>query len=342
VLKRKPPGRTFDSFASETFEEIVAGYGLGAVTAVHTVVVEGDQVVLLGEKSETSRKYLIETSGGRHFLKEVPWYCDEPDRIEFSADFGNRLAEAGLPVPMARRGSRGAAYVSAAGSRFVLYDYRPGRLFDGSVIQKASAARGLARLHATAAGLVPRGTAPAESVRGVVRDHLRLATETRPEQAGPATGFGRLGSVLLDVLPDEVDDSPVHGDFIPWNTAYDASGELHAIYDFDNACLGSPLRDLGKALSSFNFLPYLGRGTALSPLADTPPGRLPEIAPMVEAYDAERRLSSSELRVLPRYVLGGFAASVLLSLVRGEQRATGVNTLLRWFNAIFEAASQVS
>ena len=342
MLKRKPAERAFDAFEPKVFEEIAAAYGLGPVTAVHTVVVEGDRVVLLGEKSETSRKYLMVTPQGQHFLKEVPWYCDDPERIAFSADFGNRLAAAGLPVPAARRGPGGQAFVFAAGSRFVLYDYRPGRIYDGSAAHKASAARGLARLHTAAVGLVPQGSAPTESVREVVRDHLRLVAETRPEQTRPGTGFEELGDELLELLPDEVDACPVHGDFIPWNIAYDSSGELSAIYDFDNACFGSPLRDLGKALSSFCFLPYAGCGTALTPLAQSSPEQLPGFAPMVEAYDDERRLSSSDLQKLPRYVLGGFAASVLLSVVRGEQQTAGTHTLRRWFDAVLQAADRVS
>src|SRR3954463_3439257 len=132
MLKRKPPGRHFDAFPADVFEAIIGRYGIGELRAVRTVVVEGDRIILLGEKSETSRKYLIETSTGRYFLKEVPWYCDDPDKITFSVALGNHLSAEGLPVPKALRCVNGDPYASVKGSSFVLFEYRPGRLFDGS------------------------------------------------------------------------------------------------------------------------------------------------------------------------------------------------------------------
>ncbi|NUP41199.1 MAG: phosphotransferase [Streptomyces sp.] len=342
MLKRKPPGRQFDAFPPEVFDAIADRYGLGGIRAVQSVVVEGDRIVLLGEKSETSRKYLIETPAGRYFLKEVPWYCDEPGKIEFAVALGNHLADGGHPLARALRCADGAAYASVAGSSFVLFEYRPGRLFDGSQAHRAAAGRGLARMHDGMARFSARpAAADSESVRTVVDQHLRLAAQVRPAQAGAGTGFDALGRDLLAQLPDEVGDHPVHGDFIPWNVAYDAHGDLCAVYDLDNAAYGSPLRDLGKALSSFHLLPYTGFTTVLHALPPAPPDAFPDMAPLLDAYLEERPLPAGELERLPDYLVGGFAASVLLSLVRGEQPDATPAVLSTWLAAVRAAGERL-
>jgi Ser/Thr protein kinase RdoA (MazF antagonist) len=163
----------------------------------------------------------------------------------------------------------------------------------------------------------------------------------RPGQAGKGTEFGALGRDLLAQLPGEVGDQPVHGDFIPWNVAYDERGEICAVYDFDNACYGSPLRDLGKALSSFHLLPYTGFTTALRELPAVPPREFPEMDSLLDAYRRERPLSGRELEQLPDYAVGGFVASVLLSLVRGEQPRLTPTALRKWCVAVRAAGQRL-
>lgn len=337
MLKRKPPGRHFDALQLTGFEHILRHYQLGDLISVNTVVIEGDRVILLGEKSETSRKYVLETSTGWFFLKEVPWYCDQAEHIEFSVGLGNYLAGRGLPVALALRCADGAPYVSAGGSRYILFEYRPGRLYDGSDRHRTVTGQALGRMHRLVMGYIPSGQAAVESIQDVVREHLALAAEVRPGQAGDRD-FEALGNDLLSQLPDEMLAFTVHGDFIPWNVAYDNAGGVSAIYDFDNACYGSPLRDLGKALSSFYLLPYAGSGTRLKPLGAESATGIPDMTPMIRSYQDERPLSGQEMELLPRYVLGGFAVSVLLSLIRGEQADTTAQTMAILFKAVRTAS----
>ena len=86
-LQRKPVERQFDSLSQQALQDVVGSFGMGALIAAHTLVVEGDRLLLLSDKSETSRKYVVDTDAGRYFLKEVPWYCDDQQHRDFSRFF---------------------------------------------------------------------------------------------------------------------------------------------------------------------------------------------------------------------------------------------------------------
>jgi Ser/Thr protein kinase RdoA (MazF antagonist) len=343
MLRRKPVARQFDTLPPEVFDTVATQLALGPVRGVHTMVVEGDRVVLLGEKSETSRKFVLETATGRYFLKEIPWYCDDPASIAFSAALGDHLADCGLPVPRAVRRPDDRPYLELSGSRFVLFEYRPGRLFDGSAAARREAGRCLGRMHTAMRGFRPDQSPAHESVRAVVEQHLRLAASVCPEQAGPGTPLADLVGRVCGELSDDTGDQPVHGDFIPWNLAHGPTGAVCAVYDLDNACGGSPLRDLGKALSSYHLLPYQGCTTVLPPLGNPPEASaLPDMRPLLDAYQRERPLTGPQRDALPSHVLGGFVASVLLSVVRKEQTRTAPDAFGRWFDLVTAVATDLS
>lgn len=341
VLRRKPQGRTFDSFPVEVFRAVVARYPVGELVAVHTVVVEGDRVVLLGEKSETSRKFVLETTTGRYFLKEVPWYCDDAESIAFSAELANRLADAGLPFPSVLPADDGRAWVDVAGSSFTVSSYRPGGLYDGSEVHRRAVGDCLGRMH-TAMRDLPVRPPRHESIRAVVAQHRELVAQVRPDQAGPGTGLAALVDDLVAELPDDPGAQPIHGDFIPWNLAHATDGGIRAVYDLDNACGGNPLRDLGKAVATYHLLPYAGTTTVLRRLSDVAPPVSCGAGPLVEAYQRRRPLTAAEAAVLPAYVVAGFAGSALLSVVRGEQAGVADGDFRRWLDAVRVVAEHVT
>jgi Ser/Thr protein kinase RdoA (MazF antagonist) len=322
VLRRKPVERQFDVLPRSVLAEAIGEYDVGELEHARTLVVEGDRVIILSDKSETSRKYVIDTSRGTYFLKEVPWYCDDPGHRNFSRRLMNHLADAGLPVPRTLRTRAGTWHATVGDSSFVLLEYLPGSPYRHRGDQARSASATLAALHLAAADLDVGDDAPRESLCSIVSEHFDLAGRLWSIPPGRQAQFDELRvSALSWIGADQEGDDPptaVHGDYIPWNLGFSPEGEVMAIHDFDNSCVDSRLHDIGEALSAFFLVPHAGTSAILKPVGVTePPVEL--ISDFLRCYHIRSALAGDELRRLRGYTIGAWLESVLLSCVRGDQ-----------------------
>lgn len=321
VLKRKPRERQYDSLPEDVLRSAIDKFGIGQLKAARTLVVEGDRVVILNQKTETSRKYVIDTTAGRYFLKEVPWYCDDVAHRTFSRRIMNHLATE-LPVPKVLQTAAGGWEVLIDGSTFVLLEYRSGSPYDRSQGRMASSATTLAHMHEIGRRLPVDHFAPRENLTSIVTQHLDLASEVRPPrtklgQAAFAALKDRAGAEMTQV-PRESAPIPVHGDFIPWNLAFGSAEAVSAVHDFDNACVDSKLHDIGEALASFFLVPHAGMSAILHPIT-APNIPIEELRRFLQHYQAVDLLSEADLVHLRLYTLGAWWESILLSYIRGDQ-----------------------
>ncbi len=318
-LKSKPIELEFDLFDETLLNTVVANYDVGNLLEANSVVLEGDRIVILGEKTQTSRKMAVETSKGRYFLKQIPWYCDDLQSVAFSHKLTIHLAQAGLPVPRLLTSSSGTTWIEIKGSKFTLTEYIAGNSYQGKTAENQTIAQTLAKIHLAGSQCNFDVQSPHESLPQIVASHINLARQQPTCTPGVSRILDTLEAYCQQslIIPESLPLFPVHGDFIPWNIAFH-NNEVTAIYDFDNCCMDSRLHDLGEAIVAFFALDYLGQSSQLRKGIRL---NLPvkETHAFLQNYQAISRLSNLELKWLPVHVLGAWWESILLSFIRCEQ-----------------------
>lgn len=314
--------RQFDSLSQQALQDVVGSFGMGALIAAHTLVVEGDRLVLLSDKSETSRKYVVDTDAGRYFLKEVPWYCDDQQHRDFSRRVMNFCADRHLPVPRVLPSSDGGWSVQLGDSHFVLLEYKPGAPYGGGA-DAHGAGVALGRLHSVTQHMPLEADVPREDLQTITAAHFSLAIEVRPPSVELEARFAEARAYACDLVSGVGVSSlelPIHGDYIPWNLGFDAHRSVVAIHDFDNACVDSPLHDIGEALSSFFLVPHDGASAILKPIVAEPSVPRSYIVDFIQGYEegvgTPFRFEHHDVAL---YTVGAWFESVLLSYVRGDQ-----------------------
>jgi Ser/Thr protein kinase RdoA (MazF antagonist) len=240
----------------------------------------------------------------------------------------SHLADRGLPVPRVLPAADGRWHISAGDSNFVLLEYRPGAPYGGSTEHIDAAAATLARMHLAAGdgdALDISPDAPRESAAAIVAEHFDLARAIRPLSAGAASSFDGLRELAASTLATAPTGPSVavHGDFIPWNLAFGSAGgsesKVAAVHDFDNACVDTPLHDIGEALASFFLVPHARMTAILRPVPAHPQLPVREIGRFLRRYGEVRPLSEDDLQGLRLVTLANWWESVLLSYIRGDQ-----------------------
>ena len=317
IAQKKPRDQCFDLIDEEVIDSALVAYDLRGYRGSRTIIVDGERLKLLSERSETSRKVIIDCGTyGLSFLKQIPWYCDTSDTVRFHHRLTRYLITAGIPVPRIKRTQDDRTWLEAHGGRFVLMEYIDGVPFDGSVGHCATAAHTLSALHRHGESFSIVDSDPRTSLAAIVLSHVMLAR--------------KLKSCSIEIL-DEIESFahrwfsieeplsviPVHGDFIPWNLAF-GKDSVTAVYDLDNAAIDTRLHDLGEAIVAFFGLRYVGQSSRLVPQGiQNPDARA--VAAFIRTYDAALPLWPKEWRALPFYVLGAWWECLLLSFIRGEQ-----------------------
>ena len=316
----KPRDVEFDLLDRATVEAVVSQYDVGELLRIDSLVIYGDNVLNLLERSQTSRKMALSCDRGRYFLKQVPWYCESRAQRRFSAGLAEYLSSAGIPAPRVLLTTRGEQYAQVDGAWYTLHELLMGETYSFKSGQNLAAAETLAYFHAASAGFIPEPDAPTMSLQAVVASHVELAMRVGSERGDDVSPLAAACShSLLSVSTSALPRVPVHGDYIPWNLAFDGErNAVRAVYDFDNACMDSRLHDVGESIVAWSCLDYVGSS---SELAHQPRTYIEtELASaFLRAYDSVLPLSDCERGFLPAFVLGAWWEAVLLSYVKGEQ-----------------------
>ncbi|MBV8687178.1 MAG: phosphotransferase [Alphaproteobacteria bacterium] len=321
-VKRRP-SRYHQPIRQPELDAILEAYGLGSRYSTHHVLFERPAPVALGDRTKTARKIFVDTPDGAFFLKQIPWYCDEPSLNRFRHDWTERLHAAGVPVPMPMRTSRGSAWAEVDGARFTLTRAIVGSAWTGGEGEVAAAMRLLASLHA----VKPEnpGLATNEDYFDLVADHVTLAQELL-EEAGSDPGHA-LAAAFAPRLARVRDEAAaagwralprtgIHGDFSPWNIVLSEDGRQALACDFDNADHAQRLHDVAEAMFSFGLLRYQAQSTNFDGAARFRP--IEAAAAPLRAYQRNAPLEPAERACLPA-VGEAFAIEVYcLGLMRGD------------------------
>jgi Ser/Thr protein kinase RdoA (MazF antagonist) len=276
-IKKKPIEASFFNFDENILFSLTARYGLDEIESLCPLLLDSDLCSLLEVRSETCRKMVIETAQSRYFLKQIPWYCDEVEQITLNHRFQEDAHKAGIPIARILPTIDGQTWVSINGTKFVLFEYRSGRLYQDTTRQMIQAAETLARLHKVWLPL-PIGRVPAahqpEDIFDLVFDHIGLVRQVVAPSllseidAILATFTSYLESAKQRCVAQGWSTLPVvmnHGDYNPWNLLFSEEGEVSAVLDFDNCSIGTRLHDVAEALLSYCLVMYQNESTSFAP-----------------------------------------------------------------------------
>ncbi len=340
-VQRRPKGSYFDLLTVDGCSRVFSAYDLGDVLAIESLIVENNVIVNLLERSETSRKTVVRTAAGSYFLKQIPWYCAEPALVEFSASFANACAQEGLPVPMVHRTRAGALFAEYDGGLFTVSDLAVGMLYNESLQQVVASGDLLARMHRVGASCDLPAKGPITTTRGIAEEHIELARRISKERCESTSVFDALCEMLDAVdCPHALQQYPVHGDFIPWNIAYNSDDSIAALYDFDNASMDSRLHDVGEALIAWAALDFSGRHAGLAPEIRCSIDESVSLR-FLQAYELMAPLTSNERDALCSHVLGAWWEALLLGYVKGEIPCSELDKLMDLPAAVEEWSKHV-
>jgi Ser/Thr protein kinase RdoA (MazF antagonist) len=321
-VKRRP-ARYHQPIGPCDVDAILESYGLGSRYSAHHVLFERPAPVALSERTRTARKIFIDTPAGAFFLKQIPWYCDEPSLNQFRQEWTEQLHAAGVLVPMPLRTCRGQAWADIDGARFTMTGAIIGSAWTEGEVQLAAAMRLLASIHAVR----PQNPelATNEDYFDLVADHIALAQDLLEESGadpghGLSAAFGpRLAQARGEALAAGWSDLPktgIHGDFSPWNIVLSEDGGQALACDFDNADHGQRLHDVVEAMFSFGLLRYQEQSTNFDGEARFAP--IEAAAAPLRFYQGIELLEPAERACLPS-VGTAFAIEVYcLGLMRGD------------------------
>lgn len=314
-LIKRPKSSQFDLIQVDECKRILSQYDLGTLVRIGSLIVADNNIVNLLERSETSRKFSVYTTKGIFFLKQVPWYCNEIEKIQFSTSYSNFLNMKGLPVPYIFSTKRGANYADTDFGRYTIAELKTGAMFCGDSSEIRSSAEQLALMHKVSEGEVSDFVGERNSPTKVLDEHLNLASKIASERQEDGRIFDSLkqSSHFTSLCLKEY---CVHGDFIPWNLAY-SGGKVCAVYDFDNACIDSRLHDLGEAIVAWSALDFANRSAQLRPKALARINSASAYC-FYEAYESVYPLRDEEKDNLGIYIISAWWEALLLGYIKGE------------------------
>jgi Ser/Thr protein kinase RdoA (MazF antagonist) len=333
-VSRRPAASLLFQPSEEFLASMLACYDVGRLISVSPFLIDGDECVLLEDRSNTSYKSVVHTDRGRYLLKRVPWYCDDVSYLGFQYDFSDYLRGVGFPAAKVETTRDRLSWFEFQKSRFVLFEYVPGCRYRESVTQSRSAAETLARLHRAA--FVSR-SAPREdlferaaSFIDMVKDSITpLVRGERDARFQEAIIF--LDTEMFQPLRDRLERARnscsesgwerlgrvgVHGDYSPSNLIFDQLGMVNAVVDFDNCDIDSPLHDLAEAILCFGVLNFKPDTTVFEDLHTASIG--PLAFEFVRTYEQIAPLADCERECLPHIMVATLVELLCLGIVRGD------------------------
>jgi Ser/Thr protein kinase RdoA (MazF antagonist) len=323
-IARKKPIYYTDQIDEQVIDIVVDAFGIEGLRGARPMTTSGRKVFLLSDRGMTAKKVILQTTRGALFLKQVPWYCSSEEQVRFICALWQHVSTCGVPVPQLRCTTKGVPWYRVGEDFYVVADLRTGSTYQGTVGERLAAARMLAAFHRASASF-PLAHAPSTSLASIVDSHISLASSVlgRSSALDECRTLSARNFRDYDGLPTLV----VHGDYIPWNLAFDTNG-VCALYDLDNASCDSRLHDLGEAVVAFFGLVYDSTNSRLLPGGFREPAAT-EVAAFIACYEEGRPLTDRENAALPAYVLGAWLECLLLSFIRGEQPASRLAELQR-------------
>jgi Ser/Thr protein kinase RdoA (MazF antagonist) len=322
-VKEKPVGHDLFQLDEACLETVRREYGLEEADSFLPILLDGTTCSLLEVRSETSRKAVIRCGEKRYFVKQIPWYADDPALVRTSHRLQDALARQGAPVAGLLATTTGRSWIQHVGSKLVVFDFRAGVRYSGSLRQLTSAAAVLPRIHQCQVSLPE---AQREDWFALVQDHLELARKV----VAPCAEFDAAMDFLQEQLDElraaassagwhDLPDAPVHGDINPWNFLFDPNGKVSCVVDFDNCDVGRRVRDIGEGALTFCAMAYADDSTTfrqpLSTRVDSPGMR-----DFLTTYqrEAQEPLVGAELVCLDVAFQLAYVELVTLGLIRGE------------------------
>ena len=249
-----------EHFDPDELRDVLTHYALGSIESARAYP----------RGSRKSPKILLETANGRYLLKRRAAGRDRPARVSFSHTILAHLHEKGFPVPrLIRTRNAGDSKLILEGRVYEVFEYLPGKHYDGTLDETEHAGKTLARLHRALrdfqtawqpggegyhdsqrvrAGLhrIPPVVSSHDSVCGLEAELFRLVHDLRESYDLAAHAVNQLGFPKWERWL-------VHGDWHPGNLRFQG-GKVCAVLDFDSARRYPIVADLANGLLQFSML----------------------------------------------------------------------------------------
>lgn len=220
--------------------------------------------------SRTSPKLLLSTADGRYLLKRRAHGRDKPERVEFAHRLLQHLSDGGFPVPaiVETRGER-ETMLEVEGQIYELFEFVPGRRFDGSLPETYNAGKTLARFHHAVSDFDAGWQPPAHGYHdspGVRQGLNAIPTTISSHDSVVGNEAALLGTTQR--LYEHYDDAAAevhnrgfedwtpwinHGDWHPGNMLFH-NGRVVVVLDFDSVRVQPRVADVANAMLQFSIL----------------------------------------------------------------------------------------
>ncbi len=203
--------------------------------------------------------YKISTPHHQTYILRISKRANKASDIAFEADFISFLYHQGLQVPQIIPNTTGQPVSMLNGHPACLFSFCSGHTFHVSATNKPSekmAINGgqmLARLHQTASTYCTQGRL--KTTRSLFYEMERVLQQKECFNQKYIAGdlfVQTVEQMLADIKPLCTNDTIVHNDFRIQNLLFEEEN-VSAVLDFDWACIGTGLKDLGHALVEWSF-----------------------------------------------------------------------------------------
>jgi len=211
--------------------------------------------------SRKSPKVGIVCQRGKFLLKRRSADHADAERVGFCHELQAFLADAGLPVArLAPTRSTGRTFLQRRQDVYELFEFIPGRPFEGTIAETTDAGRVLARFHRTAAGFLTRYPIPTGDYHdhNAVRSALRAA-EAQLREHAEAPGLIRELAEVYNACADRAEQaglkaqprSVIHGDWHPGNMLF-RGGRVVGVIDLDAVRVSKRVIDVANGALQFS------------------------------------------------------------------------------------------
>lgn len=314
-FKEKIINIDFYDFDDSLIKIVEQYYNIGEFIAVQPIILDGEYASLLEVRSETSKKMIFTTTFGKYFLKQIPWYCDSDDDLQFSINNQLNLYNKNIPMAKIIQNNEGNYYINVNNKKFVVFEYINGRRFTGKIEEIKSAALSLAKINSE----LPIGNDRTDYFK-IIEDQIEII------DFGEYSDFKTYLLKFINNINNNfsinwfynLEPITLHGDFNKWNLVFDPSNsEVLGVLDFDNIDCGPRIRDLSEAILSFGVICYKKDSTNFTEKVYSKENFV-YAKEFYKAYNFHADLSDLERFLLPDLIKVVFLELVTLGLIRKD------------------------